>query len=636
MPSADKKQFSALALAIKKKDRAAAADLLKAGVGPDAFPCNSHGDTLLMRAIADGAGIELIRLLVEHGASLTATSKRGDAVGDFALNPRRDDVIAFLEEKGVAVDLREFSELPRGEKDTRLVRLLHRWDEDSFLDRLSGMLDDGASPNALIAGRTPMIYLLEQGQESPELFECLLEHGADASACPDGQSALHVVAENGADPALTTLLLDAGAEVDQPNEEGRTALHLAAMNDASEESLTLLLERGASVDARDAEGRTPIDVAADDAREFLLSRTSKPVADIDADLIDAAARGDLAKVKALVDAGANPCAVDASGRKYGPGGWKGLAALHAMFLQRGTAVVDYFLSRAGLDWNIRDIRNRTPLHTLCERWHDTQRATYVPKLVAQGADLNARDGDGTTPVWSLLDVYQPSGEIDALEAMVALGAKLDVVNASGASMLDRMRDGLGYFPEMGEKAGFVRLLGHLLEKDIPVASEDRAVLERWLRQKAPQYLGTKAPEPSAVGPEQARFQKLVGTTLAKLAMEDASLELEGTLQPIAFFDWYGLLDAEANDENVHAQQIWEYHIASGEVTKLVEDKAWVPLGVVGMTGAMDSYEEMSTNGTLFLDLARATDTDAFVWWVKTDGERVELESYTALMKTLVA
>jgi hypothetical protein len=120
-------------------------------------------------------------------------------------------------------------------------------------------------------------------------------------------------------------------------------------------------------------------------------------------------------------------------------------------------------------------------------------------------------------------------------------------------------------------------------------------------------------------------------------MTEAYLSIQGQVRPVALFDWFALGDAEDNDDNDLASQVWEYHIRMGPVTERVEREEWAPFGVVGMTGSMDSYEEMSVNGTLFLDLTGAHDGDAPVVYVQAeapDGEETILGTFHALMATL--
>jgi ankyrin repeat protein len=64
------------------------------------------------------------------------------------------------------------------------------------------------------------------------------------------------------DLALVTQLLDAGADVDSPNDDGQTALMLAARV-GSLDIATLLVERGADVNARSLAGPDGVDVGVD-------------------------------------------------------------------------------------------------------------------------------------------------------------------------------------------------------------------------------------------------------------------------------------------------------------------------------------------------------------------------------------
>jgi ankyrin repeat protein len=89
----------------------------------------------------------------------------------------------------------------------------------------------------------------------------LIDAGADVNATSYRDSPLMLAARTSEE--LVSLLLQAGADVDQVDPWGRTALHLAA-EEGSEKSVTLLLEAGADPDRVDQYffgGSTPLDYA---------------------------------------------------------------------------------------------------------------------------------------------------------------------------------------------------------------------------------------------------------------------------------------------------------------------------------------------------------------------------------------
>jgi len=140
---------------------------------------------------------------------------------------------------------------------------------------------------------------------------------------------LHLAAAS-SDPAITRVLLAAGAKVDAPDATRQTALHAAATGGRSGIA-QVLVQAGANVNARDEEGRTP--------------------------LYTAAAWGHLELMRVLLSAGADANAADL--RKQTP--------LHVVAGRRVPPLAVYadvtrVLLNAGARPNARAADGSTPLH----------------------------------------------------------------------------------------------------------------------------------------------------------------------------------------------------------------------------------------------------------------------------------
>ncbi|HUT26315.1 MAG TPA: ankyrin repeat domain-containing protein, partial [Sumerlaeia bacterium] len=124
-------------------------------------------------------------------------------------------------------------------------------------------------------------------------------------------------------------------------------------------------------------------------------------------LREAAAAGDLTKVKALVEEGADVKGADEAG----------LTPLHAAARDGHDAVVNHLIAK-GADANATDSQGRTPLHLAAERGH----LQTTVMLLARRSNANARDREGRTP----LHCAASQGRKDVAEILLALGADPNV------------------------------------------------------------------------------------------------------------------------------------------------------------------------------------------------------------------
>jgi ankyrin repeat protein len=180
---------------------------------------------------------KIVRLLVEAGADLSATTEQGRTPLHVALE-QAPELVGVLRELGAPVDAASAAFL-------------------GDLDQLREELARGAHLSDPVTGLDLLAFAAAGG--SVTTARLLLEHGAD----PD-RGALHAAAA-GAHVALVRTLLDAGADADRRDpESGRTPLHAAVTagpdGDAAE-IVRALLAAGADVNATTHDGASALDIS---------------------------------------------------------------------------------------------------------------------------------------------------------------------------------------------------------------------------------------------------------------------------------------------------------------------------------------------------------------------------------------
>lgn len=187
----------------------------------------------------------------------------------------------------------------------------------------------------------------------------------------------------------------AGADLDAPNSLGRTPLIRAIFEDRTEVA-EVLIDAGADIRVLDKVGRTALHYAACADKGVPVVKKiiglgidpNNPSAKRNgAPLLTAASCGNLAGVKALVEAGADP-------RKC-------------------------------------DYRGRTAPHFICGGEKLKAAKETVDALVEAGADVEAGDNNGDTP----LHFATRTGNIILAEWLIDRGARIDVHSESGSTPL---------------------------------------------------------------------------------------------------------------------------------------------------------------------------------------------------------
>ena len=98
--------------------------------------------------------------------------------------------------------------------------------------------------------------------EAETVRDCL-HHGESASGSDSkGMTPLHLAARDSTDPAVISILLEAGVDINSRNVDDRTPLHWAAGYNANPAVIFVLIEAGADIDSQDSKGHAPLHAAA--------------------------------------------------------------------------------------------------------------------------------------------------------------------------------------------------------------------------------------------------------------------------------------------------------------------------------------------------------------------------------------
>jgi ankyrin repeat protein len=226
---------TALLWATYQVDHEMAQALLDAGAEADVT--NNYGSSPLTEAVKLG-DVELVRMLLDAGADPDS--------------PNQDNQTALM--LAAYVGSREIAEL---------------------------LIEHGADVNAMESFRGQTALMWAASENNPDVAELLIQHGAEVTlrAASDdwarqmtsepraqyrptgGLTALLYAARSGC-YRCAVAIVEAGADINQPNPDGITPL-INALDNRSYDIAMYLLDQGASAGAWDMYGRTPLYVAVD-------------------------------------------------------------------------------------------------------------------------------------------------------------------------------------------------------------------------------------------------------------------------------------------------------------------------------------------------------------------------------------
>jgi ankyrin repeat protein len=274
---------SPLMAAVLAKREGLLARLIKAGEPLDVQ--NPYGWTALIAAAAQGE-VTMVRRLVEAGADIIIQDKRGWDATRYAHSRNYEEIFSVLapetqfdEVEYEDDDGQAESEFDVDEGLSSIFSSLVDQDHDGLNQDDDDDDDEGDNPEL---GEDEIDGELEDdesdigpalGPETFALFEAIEEDDSDAvkkaidagaeveDRDEEGRTALHVAALAGS-PQIISLLVDAGADLSAMTETDEMSALMIAISEGNDPSFDVLLELGADPNQADANGFTPLMVAA--------------------------------------------------------------------------------------------------------------------------------------------------------------------------------------------------------------------------------------------------------------------------------------------------------------------------------------------------------------------------------------
>ncbi len=431
--------LSFLAMAAHAQD--SLVDLVKAGrhdaamaaiAAADVNAASADGSTALMYATYN-VDTDLVRALLDAGAKVDVTNRFGSSPLAEAVKLDDEELVRILLDAGANPDS------PNLDNQTALMLASYIGN----LDIAKMLIDAGADVNAIESFRHQTALMWAASENHPDVVDLLIANGADVhvKAVADdwprqmtsepraqfrptgGLNALLYATRSGC-YRCTVAIVEAGADINQPNPDGVTPL-LNAIDNKNFAVAMYLIDQGAKVDVWDMTGRTPLYLAIDmnsfSPRTFGFADISESF-NSDGDNGRNISALDIAR--RLIDMGVDVNHQLTRMRPNGPGRGRfadydmrgGTAALHVAVLSHDHEAIELLLAN-GADVNLRNVFRLTPLMYAAGMSGNgrgpgggesddmqTKVIRTIDMLLDAGADINARVNDSHT-LTAKLDTY---------------------------------------------------------------------------------------------------------------------------------------------------------------------------------------------------------------------------------------
>ena len=379
---------------------------------------------------------KITQLLIEHGADINICSKDGTSpLQEAFLSGNLDAVEAFLSEEDRLLKSSQVDNMKRCRylikffldqgKDLNISNsnystLLHfaAWHGDNEGFNLI-LKNSNFNLNAFNSKGTTLLHVVTN-HGTCEMIESLIDHGADSN--------LRIQVDQGQQNSIDKIT-------------GFTPLHLA-VSKGKFEIVEVLVRKGADVNATSPNG-SPLHVACD---TFYSSKSSDKSHHVHKTKI----------VKFLIQHGANIHAINSTkktplltavdnkyekmvevllqeGANFKMKFHQKRSTLHYIVGTNHVGIMKLFLDK-GLDPNVRDCRNETPLIYGAKSCANGISMDVAALFVEYGADIDAADSNGNTA----LHVASGLADVEAIKRLLKLKANVNARTKNDLTSLDRV------------------------------------------------------------------------------------------------------------------------------------------------------------------------------------------------------
>ncbi|KMQ91742.1 ankyrin repeat domain-containing protein 17, partial [Lasius niger] len=389
------------------------------------------GDCTPLMEAASAGHVDIVSLLIAHGADVNAQSTSGNTPLMYGCAGGHEEVVRVLLEAGANVeDHNENGHTPLMEAASaghvQVAKIL--LEHGAGINTHSNEFKESALTLACYKGHLEMVrFLLEAGADQEhktdemhtalmeasmdghvEVARLLLDSGAQVNMPTDSFESPLTLAACGGHVDLAMLLIERGANIEEVNDEGYTPL-MEAAREGHEEMVALLLSQGANINAQTEETQeTALTLACCggflEVADFLIKAGADIELGASTPLMEAAQEGHLDLVRYLLESAADVHAQTQTGD----------TALTYACENGHTDVADLLL-QFGADLEHESEGGRTPLMKACRAGH----LCTVQFLISKRADVNRQTTNNDhTP----LSLACAGGHLAVVELLLAQSA----------------------------------------------------------------------------------------------------------------------------------------------------------------------------------------------------------------------